>query len=185
MGWIIPVISMFFSIIAIVIATIITIKTGKDTSNTDIEPNEPKIEIDPSRKRFTDGYTEGNIRTIRENKNGTFFFEFYPSDEKQGFVQPIPKLKSLVVKSEFAKFFSAGEWSDHRTKIKTIPKDISRLPESIRNSFLGNFYSKESQKAFLKEVYGQTSKTLKKPTYAEKIDEKEKKEVEDKIHGKE
>lgn len=28
-----------------------------------------------------------------------------------------------------------------------------------------------------------TSKTLKKPTYAEKIDEKEKKEVEDKIHG--
>lgn len=139
-----------FGIIFLIVITIIEVKKTRDLRSQDVEPNEDIIDIDWTRIKFTDGFSIGNIKTKRLNKNGTYFIEFYPFDNKQGLVTPLPTPKSLIVKKEFLK---ESKRSNHRNRIETIPRDKSQIPEEIRNTIIGDYYSKEGLKSHLESVF--------------------------------
>lgn len=150
MWWQISLFVLGFIISIIVIVVIMNIQ--RNVQNQEVEPNQPIIIIDQSRKRFTDGYSIGNIKKERANKNGTIYIEFYPYDEKQGNVEVLPKPKSLIIKKEFIKI---SRRSDHRVVYETIPRDISHLPEDMRKTLLGDYMSIEGQKAHIQSIFSQ------------------------------
>jgi hypothetical protein len=161
--WVVGVI--FFWIIVIAIKIIFDIKTNNQTRLIDITPNAPKIDM-TYRRQFTDGYTSGLVKTQRQNKNGTTYFEVYPDDGKQGKDIPLPPLQSFVVAERFIIRYAEGEKSSRRNKISILPRSKLDMPEKERKTLESNYLNTLSAKAFIEENIGMevenTFKVIKK-----------------------
>jgi len=149
---ILEIILVFLGIIFISIYTIFQIKTRKQIQKLPITPNMPIVEND-YRKEFTDGYTLGTLKQMIPRKNGTSFIEFYPIDVEQGEDIPKPPVQSLIVKNEFIKTFSRGDLSSRRERIKLITRDPSMIPDKMRDTFEGEWITKEGQKAWILSTF--------------------------------
>lgn len=146
------ILTFIFGTIFVIGLIIFLVSKYQTLKKADVTANKPLLEIDPSRTRFTDGYSELNIKTQRVNKNGTILFEGYPKDVEQGDLMPRPRLKSIVVKKEFIVRFPQGDWSERREKIKTIPRSKADLPTQMRETLIGRWYSREGQRAFIEKT---------------------------------
>lgn len=153
--WVLPLLTFilgFFVILPIII--IVKWKMSNLMKKIDVIENAPLIDVDKSRRRFTNGYTKGIVKKISSCKNGTTRIEFYPLDYEQGENKPIPALQSFLVNNEFYKPLAPGDDSDHRTIIKTITRFPTDIPKKIRETQEGIEMAKEGQKAYLEKTFG-------------------------------
>lgn len=133
--------------------TIYKIKSSKSIKSIDVTANQPIVEND-YRSEFTEGYVRGVVKSKVLCKNGCFRIEFFPIDVEQGEEVPRPHLQTFIVKKELAKSFSIGELSSHRSIIKTIPRDPSKIPEKMRDTSEGKWATKEGQLAYIRSTFG-------------------------------
>lgn len=131
-NWVLPLITgivLFILTIGIVITAIYYIRKGKMI---DVLPNAPIINM-AMRKGFTEGHILGIVKTNRQNKNNTHFFQVYPLDKKQGEGDLFPKLYEFVVSDDLIQHNASGEYSDYREIIKILPRSNADLPKKMRN----------------------------------------------------
>lgn len=148
------IISIFVGIVVITITTIFGVRYSKLEAKIDVRPNAPLLEIRAERiKPHTDNYTRGIIKNQKERKNGTTFIEFYPSDVEQGETIPRPDIKSFITKSEYIKRGAEGDGT-RRQLVTILPRDITDLPRSMRNTIEGKELAKEGQIAYLEATFG-------------------------------
>ena len=149
------IIVIFILSVLFTIFVIVMIKLSPSIEKTQVTPNMPIIEND-YRSEYTGGYTLGNQKRVKQNKNGTKLVEFYPIDVEQGENIKRPHLQSVVVKDEFFKPFSPGELSDRRNRIKLVVRDPSRVPMKMRDTTEGKWAIKEGQLGHIQAVFGKT-----------------------------
>lgn len=152
------IILLILGIPALVVYIIVKIKMSKSIKSIDVTANMPIIEND-YRSEFTEDYSLGIIKSINLRKNGCYLIEMYPIDVEQGEDVVRPHLQSFVVKKEFLKPFSIGELSGRRSRIKTVTRDHSKIPEKMRDTTEGKWVSKEGQLAHLQSTFGQAAIT--------------------------
>lgn len=152
------IILLILGIPALVVYIIVRIKMSKSIKSIDVTANMPIIEND-YRSEFTDSYSLGIIKSINLRKNGCYLIEMYPIDVEQGEDVVRPHLQSFVVKKEFYKPFSIGELSGRRSRIKTVTRDNSKIPEKMRDTTEGKWVSKEGQLAHLENTFGKAAIT--------------------------
>ena len=150
MAWILPIFSIIFGLILIGITTFISIKINKGTSKIDITPNASIIDM-TARRQFTEGYRLGLVKKETLCKNGMTRFEVYPLDIEQGENKPKPNLQVFLVAKEFIKYLPR-EGGSKREGILILPRMITDLPESMRDTEKGIWLSKEGQKAHLEKI---------------------------------
>jgi len=142
----IGIIVTFFGVIFTIAFTIYMVVSSKTLKKIKVKPNSDLIEIKSDlRASIVDSYKRGIIKTKLKRPNGTYFFEFYPTDVEQGAEVQRPDSKYLVVKKEFVKFNADGR----RIIITILPRSVYDLPEDLRNTSEGDFLTKEGQKAWL------------------------------------
>lgn len=150
--WVLPLIIVILILIISLVTGIILFITRLRGKQIDVLPNMPFVEIDPSRVKFTNGYSKGILRRLLPRKNDTFFLEFYPTDILQGENVPRPEIQSLIVSKEFLKTLSHTDTGSRRIIIKTLVRSKLDLPEKMRDTVEGDFESKEGQKAYLEQT---------------------------------
>jgi hypothetical protein len=151
MGVFLPILVSVLGVGAVVGVVIWSVKNKANLIKLDIRENAPFIKIDKSRRMFTNGYAFGLIKDMIPCKNGTTRIEFYPIDFKQGENKKRPLLQVLIVKNEYLKIDQ-----DRRFRIEyyTVGRLKTDIPENLRDTDIGIEFSKESQKAFLQETFG-------------------------------
>jgi len=138
----IQILVFLFLLIVTPIFIIIVLKFNKSIEKILVTPNMPIVEND-YRKEFTEGYTLGILKKIKQNKNGTKLIEFYPIDVEQGENIKYPYVQAVVVKDEYFKPFSNGELSTRRNRIKLITRNLSQIPEKLIDETEGKWLLKE------------------------------------------
>jgi hypothetical protein len=154
MGWILPLIASFLGIIGLTGSIIFGVKINKNISKYNMLPNAPMIDV-TTRRQFTNGYTEGIVKTQLPRKNGTIYYEFYPTDVEQGENVEKPEIQRVVIKKELKKVIPRGEGSSRREKIIVNSRDIRELPEQMRDTDKGKWMHKEGQLAHIEGVFGE------------------------------
>jgi hypothetical protein len=142
--------TIIFGFILIGITTFVSIKINKGTSKIDISPNAPIIDM-TARRQFSEGYQLGLVKKEKLCKNGTVRFEVYPLDVEQGEKKPKPNLQVFLVAKEFIKHLPK-EGGSKREKILILPRIISDLPESMRDTIKGAWLTKEGQLAHIERL---------------------------------
>jgi len=153
MGFVLPLLFFVFALIFSVIVIILRIKLTAHINKLDVSENAPFIEVG-SRRKFTNGYSRGLVKTQKPCKNGCTRFEFYPIDYEQGEYKKRPNLQRVIVKNEFIIRLARGDDSSYREIIKLIDRFRTDLPKKMRNTNEGEDMSKEGQKAFLESTFG-------------------------------
>lgn len=145
----IQIILFILGIILVAIWIIVIVFFTKDIQKIDVVPNQP-IVFNPVKKKFTDDYGVGVLKSRRENMNGTILIEYYPQDVEQGDLSPRPDLKAVVVKKEFLKEYSTGK----RRIIEILGRHPSEYPTDYSGTSKEELISKEGQVAFMKSKIG-------------------------------
>jgi hypothetical protein len=142
-------------IIMSVIALVIYLVINKAEKSLKIEPNSVMVEIDTSRKRFTQGHTKGLLVKLKLKRNGCYYIEFYPTDVEQGETVEKAVLQRLIVGKEYLKPMARGEDSDHRQILKTISRNPADIPKALRGTYEGNELAKLGQEAFIERSFSE------------------------------
>lgn len=150
-AWILPTITGIIGTLVTAGVVIIYIKLNQNIKKQDIDPNMPLIDA-TARRQFTDGFTMGQTKSIKENKNGTCTIEFFPLDIEQGANKPLPGVKKVVVNKRFIDFYALGESSMRRQIIKILPRGKIDLPQKMRDTLEGDYQTQKGQLAFLEDV---------------------------------
>lgn len=152
--WLLPIIVSILSVIAITGAIIFGVKINKNLSKYNMLPNAPIIDV-TTRRQFTNGYTEGVVKTQLPRRNGTIYYELYPTDVEQGENVEKPEIQRVVVARELKKVIPRGEGSSRREKIIVNARDQRDLPEQMRDTSQGKWMQKEGQLAHIEKVFGE------------------------------
>lgn len=124
---------------------------NKKLKKIDVTPNAPFV-INPCRKKFTDGYGIGRLKSKRENKNGTTLVEYYPIDIEESDFSKMPGLKKVVVLTKDIQLDM--DFSNKRSIVWLNSRDPSKYPKSMQDSLLGKWATVQGQKAFLLDAFG-------------------------------
>jgi hypothetical protein len=154
MGVFLPILVSVLGVGAVVGVVIWSVRNKANLIKLDIRENAPFIEIDNSRLRFTNGYAKGLVKSKMPCKNGTTRIEFYPIDFEQGENKKRPPLVPLIVKDEYLK----PKDGNYRQELRTVGRLKTDIQENLRDTDIGIEFSKESQKAFLQETFGNFTK---------------------------
>ena len=147
------ILGVFLIIVAVVITTIVSVKSTKAEAKINVRPNAPLLLIRAERiKPHTEDYSWGIIKSQLKRKNKTTLIEFYPTDVEQGEFVPRPDVKSFVVRNEFIKRSAEGEGSARRQIITILPRDRTDLSKDIRSTVEGTELTKEGQLAFIEST---------------------------------
>tara|TARA_Y100000310_G_scaffold60266_2_gene55626 strand:- start:71 stop:652 length:582 start_codon:yes stop_codon:yes gene_type:complete len=138
-------------IISIIVTIIISVKAGSSARRVNIKPNLPIIII-PNRKQFTEDYTMGILKTLSLKKNNCYFVEFYPLDKLQGIGVQMPTLQSVIVHRDYIK--PIADFSSRRLVIIANSRHQTDMPDSMQDTEIGEFMSREGQKAYIKKTFG-------------------------------
>jgi len=128
-------------------------RSNKNMEKVEVLPNMPLIEND-YRKEFTDGYTRGVLKSIKERKNGCSLVEFFPLDIEQREDQKQADVQSVVILNGEIKRFPKTDISERREVIKLITRDPLKIPEGMKGTPEENWIKMESQKAWILETFG-------------------------------
>ena len=138
------------SIVAFVIVIAIELSRNKNLQKYDLDANSPII-INIPKKRFTGGYSIGQIKERRENKNGTIYVKYAPMDITQGEEVPRPPMQDFIVlKSNFKQI----DVSDRRQIYMVTSSDSMDYPKSMRDTNEGRWMTHEGLVADLENSFG-------------------------------
>ena len=127
---------------------IVKIKMSKSIKSIDVTANMPIIE-NKYRCEFTNGYKLGTVKSAILRKNGCYLIEMYPIDVEQGEDVDRPHLQSFVIKKEH---YHPG-LDGRRIIIRTTTRDMSKIPEEMRDTIDGKWETKAGQLAWLKSTF--------------------------------
>jgi hypothetical protein len=156
MSWFLPALTIFLGLMVFTGIVIFELKARKVFTKLDIGINAPTIDIGFSRRKFTEGYAEGIVKSQKPCKNGCTRIEMYPTDIDQSENAIHPGLKAFMVKDEFIKRHARGEKGSYREKIQLIDRFRLDLPEKLRDTNYGIEMEKSGQRAFLEATIGKT-----------------------------
>lgn len=141
-----------------VITIIVELSRNKNLQKYDLDANSPII-INIPKKRFTGGYSLGQIKEKRENKNGTYYVKYAPIDVTQGEDVPRPPMQDFIVlKSNLRPI----EVSDRRQFYIVTSSDQMDYPKNMRETQEGRWMSHEGLVADLENSFGSGYQELRK-----------------------
>lgn len=146
-------IALIVGIPVLAVIIIFALKTNRDLRKIQVTPNMPIIE-NLTRSEFTNGYSEGRLKSQKPCKNGCVRIEFYPTDIEEGENIPLPEVQRVIVRKEFIKRLSRGEGSSRREKIKLVGRSPTDYPERMRITDEGKWATVEGQKAWIEATFG-------------------------------
>jgi hypothetical protein len=153
MGWFLPTLTVLLCIAGLVTYIIVKIKSLGSVTKLNVKINTPFIEIN-GRKKFTDGYKKGLVKSQQLCKNGCVRFEIQPYGYDQSEGSPVPKIKPLIVREEDIIRLARGDGEKEREEIILVDRFLTDIPKPLRGTLNADEMSKLGQKAHLESLYG-------------------------------
>lgn len=152
MGAILITVVLVVGFIFLSLTALILFKLSKHRRRFDIMPNAPLINM-TTRRKVTDGYTEGVVKSQTITKNNMTRFEVYPSDAEQGEDKPRPEMQTFMVANEFIDRMPIGDASSRREKILINSRDPTDIPGGMSKSDMAELMTVKGQLGWLKKTF--------------------------------